>query len=196
MLLGFVFDARDDLPPEAEAELRELQRKDRRARGARRHARVRVPRPGYPRPPEHAAAADRASLRASRSRASRLPPTTSGCGARATPARSTWRGCCPWRSSWWGSRRSLFGPFVMVPGTAAVTVASLLVNLRANPAARRATLLLGLAAVLVPMALQLSGLTPAVVRLRGQDRSASCPTSWTSGPCRRLPCSPSARCSR
>ncbi len=59
-----------------------------------------------------------------------------------------------------GLTSGLFGPFILVPGTAAVTVASLLVNLRANLAARRATLGLGLAAVLVPMALQQAGLSP------------------------------------
>lgn len=59
-----------------------------------------------------------------------------------------------------GLTSGLFGPFILVPGTAAVTVASLLVNLRANLSARRATLGLGLAAVLVPMALQLAGLSP------------------------------------
>jgi serine/threonine-protein kinase len=59
-----------------------------------------------------------------------------------------------------GMMSSVFGPFVMVPGTAALTVSSFLVNLRANPAVRRATPLLGLASVFVPMLLQLLGVIP------------------------------------
>jgi hypothetical protein len=59
-----------------------------------------------------------------------------------------------------GLTSTLFGPFVLVPGTAVVTVATLLINLRANPAARRAAPLLGLAAVFVPALLQISGLAP------------------------------------
>jgi len=55
---------------------------------------------------------------------------------------------------------SVFGPFVMVPGTAALTVATLLVNLRANAAVRRATPVLGLASVFVPAALQFTGVVP------------------------------------
>jgi tRNA A-37 threonylcarbamoyl transferase component Bud32 len=55
---------------------------------------------------------------------------------------------------------TVFGPFVLVPGSAAVTVASLLVNLRANLAVRRATPILGVAAMLIPAGLQLAGVTP------------------------------------
>jgi eukaryotic-like serine/threonine-protein kinase len=59
-----------------------------------------------------------------------------------------------------GLTSSIFGPFVMVPGTAALTVASFLVNLRANLAVRRATPLLGLAAVFIPAALEFTGIVP------------------------------------
>jgi hypothetical protein len=59
-----------------------------------------------------------------------------------------------------GLTSSIFGPFVMVPGTAALTVASFLVNLRANFAVRRATPLLGLAAVFIPAALEFTGIVP------------------------------------
>jgi hypothetical protein len=55
---------------------------------------------------------------------------------------------------------AVFGPFVMVPGTSALTVTSFLVNLRANPAVRRATPIFGLGAVFVPMLLELLGVTP------------------------------------
>ncbi|MGO9838099.1 MAG: serine/threonine-protein kinase [Polyangiaceae bacterium] len=59
-----------------------------------------------------------------------------------------------------GLTSSIFGPFVMVPGTTAVTVASFLVNLRANFAVRRAAPLLGLAAVFIPAALEFTGIVP------------------------------------
>jgi len=59
-----------------------------------------------------------------------------------------------------GLMSSIFGPFVMVPGTAALTVASFLVNLRANLAVRRAAPLLGLAAVFVPAVLEFTGVVP------------------------------------
>jgi len=59
-----------------------------------------------------------------------------------------------------GLTSAVFGPFVMVPGMAALTVSTYLVNLRANPAVRRAAPILGLAAVFVPAALQLAGIAP------------------------------------
>jgi serine/threonine-protein kinase len=59
-----------------------------------------------------------------------------------------------------GLTSGVFGPFVLVPGAAVVTVATLLVNLRANPAVRRAAPLLGLAAVFIPALLQIAGVTP------------------------------------
>lgn len=68
----------------------------------------------------------------------------------------------------------VFGPFVMVPGTAALMVASFLVNLRANPAVRRATPIFGLAAVFVPALLQLLGITsPSYVFEAGSIRIVS-----------------------
>jgi serine/threonine-protein kinase len=158
-LLGIVFDGREDLPPEAEAELREYEGRD-RARGARdgmlAYGFMAVGTPVLLMMPV-------------------LRPALFvflGCAVAATAAYNMWM----WRTGNAGRRymarllpmaflvvgltSSLFGPFVMVPGTAAVTVASLLVNLRANTAARQATLLLGLASVLVPMALQLAGVVP------------------------------------
>jgi serine/threonine-protein kinase len=59
-----------------------------------------------------------------------------------------------------GLMSSVFGPFVLVPGLAVVTVATLLVNLRANRAARRAAPLLGIAAVFIPVLLEIAGLVP------------------------------------
>jgi hypothetical protein len=59
-----------------------------------------------------------------------------------------------------GLTTSVFGPFVLAPGTAVVTLAAFLVNLRAGPAVRRQLLVGGLASVLVPAALELLGLVP------------------------------------
>jgi serine/threonine-protein kinase len=172
-LMAYVFDEREDLPPEAEAELREHERRD-RARGARDgmlgYGFLAVTAPilltmPLLRPALFAAIA---------------------CAVGATAAYNFWM----WRTGNAGPRHmarlvpaaflvvgltsSLFGPFVMVPGTAAVTVASLLVNLRANPRARRATLGLGLAAVLVPVALELLGLArPSYVFEPGSIRIVS-----------------------
>jgi hypothetical protein len=73
-----------------------------------------------------------------------------------------------------GMTSTVFGPFVLVPGTAAVTVASLLVSLRANTAVRRATPVLGVAAMLIPAALQFSGLaSPSYVFETGSIRIVS-----------------------
>jgi hypothetical protein len=66
-----------------------------------------------------------------------------------------------------GLTSGVFGPFVVVPGTAVVTVATLLINLRANRAVRRAAPLLGLAAVFIPTLLQLVGLTPRSYAFEG-----------------------------
>jgi serine/threonine-protein kinase len=73
-----------------------------------------------------------------------------------------------------GLMSCVFGPFVMVPGTAALMVASFLVNLRANPAVRRATPIFGLAAVFVPALLQLLGISsPSYVFEAGSIRIVS-----------------------
>ncbi len=56
---------------------------------------------------------------------------------------------------------SIFGPLVMAPGVAAITVAGFAVSLRANQETKRALLLLGLGAILVPLALEYLGLAPA-----------------------------------
>ena len=71
----------------------------------------------------------------------------------------------------------------MVPGFAAITVASFLVNLRANPAVRWSrTPVLGLAAIFVPAVLQLAGVSVPVVRLRGGvDHGIVSNASWSSG---------------
>jgi eukaryotic-like serine/threonine-protein kinase len=172
-LLRFVFDPSDHLPPEAEAELREHERRD-RASGAR----VTMLTYGY----MAAGAPVLLSMPL-------LRPSLFAClafGVVATAAYNFWM----WRTGNAGPRymarlvpmaflvvgltSTLFGPFVVVPGAAAVTVASLLVNLRANAAARRAALLLGLASVLVPMALQLTGLAaPSYVFEQGSIRIVS-----------------------
>jgi serine/threonine-protein kinase len=69
---------------------------------------------------------------------------------------------------------SVFGPFVMVPGAAALTVASFFVNLRANRAVRRATPVLALAAVFVPAILQFTGVvSPSYVFEPGSIRIVS-----------------------
>jgi serine/threonine-protein kinase len=158
-MLGFVFDGPEELPPEAEAELRAHEHRD-RAKGARDGMLT------------YGFLAVGAPVLLS------MPLLRPGlfallaCTVAATAAYNFWM----WRTGNAGPRymarlvpmaflvvgltSSLFGPFVMVPGTAAVTAASLLVNLRANAPTRMATLVLGLAAVLVPMALQLAGLAP------------------------------------
>jgi hypothetical protein len=59
-----------------------------------------------------------------------------------------------------GMTSSIFGAFVLVPGVAVVTMAILLVNLRANRSVRIATPLLALAAILVPAILEMTGLAP------------------------------------
>jgi serine/threonine-protein kinase len=59
-----------------------------------------------------------------------------------------------------GLTSTIFGPFVMVPGTAAVTVAGFLVSTRANANVRAWLLVGGLASILVPAALQFAGITP------------------------------------
>lgn len=69
---------------------------------------------------------------------------------------------------------SMFGPLVMVPGTAAVTVAGFLVSIRANVPTRRLLLLAGVGAILVPLALQLAGLaSPSYVFEPGAIRIVS-----------------------
>jgi hypothetical protein len=73
-----------------------------------------------------------------------------------------------------GMTSTVFGPFVLAPGIAVVTVATLLVTLRANYAVRRAAPLLGLAAVLVPAVLQATGVVPpSYVFERGSIRIVS-----------------------
>jgi hypothetical protein len=59
-----------------------------------------------------------------------------------------------------GLTTTIFGPFVIAPGAAAVTIAAFLINLRAGPEVRRALLAGGLASILVPAALELLGLLP------------------------------------
>jgi serine/threonine-protein kinase len=59
-----------------------------------------------------------------------------------------------------GLMGTIFGPFVMVPGTAAVTVAGFLVGVRADRRLRRLLLVAGLVSVFLPAALQLAGITP------------------------------------
>jgi serine/threonine-protein kinase len=56
---------------------------------------------------------------------------------------------------------ALFGPFVLVPGAAAVNAAALIVGIRANRTTRRAILAAGLATIFVPALLQASGLAPS-----------------------------------
>ncbi len=159
-LLGIVFNASDDLPPEAEAELREHQARD-RAKGARDGMLT------------YGFVALTGPLVLSMHVLRPALFVLISCSVAATAAYNWWM----WRTGNAGPRymarmvpmaflvvgltSTLFGPFVLAPGTAAVTVASLLVNLRANAAARTAALLLGLAAILVPVVLQLVGLTPA-----------------------------------
>lgn len=73
-----------------------------------------------------------------------------------------------------GLMSSVFGPFVLVPELAVVTVATLLINLRANRAVRRAAPLLGLAAVFIPVLLEIAGLEPMSYAFdRGAIRIAS-----------------------
>jgi serine/threonine-protein kinase len=55
---------------------------------------------------------------------------------------------------------AIFGPFVLVPGAAAVNAAALIVGLRANRSTRRTILAIGLATIFLPALLQLSGLVP------------------------------------
>jgi serine/threonine-protein kinase len=59
-----------------------------------------------------------------------------------------------------GLMGTIFGPFVMVPGTAAVTVAGFLVGVRADRQLRRLLLAAGLTSVFLPAALQFAGVTP------------------------------------
>jgi serine/threonine-protein kinase len=59
-----------------------------------------------------------------------------------------------------GLMGSIFGPLVMVPGVAVVTVATLLVGLRANPQVRLWAPIGALAAILIPTALELAGVFP------------------------------------
>ncbi|MBM4364058.1 MAG: hypothetical protein FJ104_15365, partial [Deltaproteobacteria bacterium] len=60
-----------------------------------------------------------------------------------------------------GLTSTIFGPLVMTPGMAVVTLVSYLVSLRADRATRRLLLGFGLASVLVPLGLQFAGLVPA-----------------------------------
>jgi serine/threonine-protein kinase len=53
-----------------------------------------------------------------------------------------------------------FGPFVIAPGTAIVTLAAFMVNLRADVSVRRQMLLPALASILVPAALPFLGIGP------------------------------------
>ncbi|HVU05981.1 MAG TPA: serine/threonine-protein kinase [Polyangiaceae bacterium] len=55
---------------------------------------------------------------------------------------------------------TVFGPFVIAPGAAAVTIAAFLVSLRAGKEVRRLVLLAGVASVAIPALLQFVGLTP------------------------------------
>ena len=59
-----------------------------------------------------------------------------------------------------GLTASVFGPFIIAPGTAIVTLSAFMVNLRADRAVRRQLLTAALASILVPFALQLLGLVP------------------------------------
>jgi eukaryotic-like serine/threonine-protein kinase len=158
-LMRFLLEPAGDLPPQAEAELAELVNRD-RPRGARDSMRA------------YAFMALTAPVLLM------MPVLRPGLFATlvaATVATAAYLGWM-WRTGNAGPRfmgwalplsftvvgltSGVFGPFVVVPGTAVVTVATLLINLRANPAVRRAAPLLGLAAVFVPMLLQLAGLTP------------------------------------
>jgi len=158
-LMRFLLEPAGDLPPQAEAELAELVNRD-RPRGARDAMRayafmgltgpvllmMPVLRPGL-----------FALLVAA------IVATAAYLGwmwrtGNAGPRFMGW--ALPLSFTVVGLTSALFGPFVMVPGTAVVTVATLLINLRANPAVRRAAPLLGLAAVFVPTLLQIAGLAP------------------------------------
>jgi hypothetical protein len=69
---------------------------------------------------------------------------------------------------------TIFGPFVMAPGAAAVTVATLFVSLRANTAVRRWAPIGALAAILIPMVLELTGVfAPSYVFEHGSIRIVS-----------------------
>jgi serine/threonine-protein kinase len=59
-----------------------------------------------------------------------------------------------------GIQSALFGPFVLAPGAAAATAAIFLVNIRASPSTRRAILWMALASVFVPAALELLNILP------------------------------------
>ena len=73
-----------------------------------------------------------------------------------------------------GLMTSVFGPFVMAPGVAAVTVATLFVSLRANTAVRRAAPIGALAAILIPTVLELTGVfAPSYVFEHGSIRIVS-----------------------
>ena len=60
-----------------------------------------------------------------------------------------------------------FGPFVIVPGAAAVTAAAFMVGIRANRTTRRGIALLALGAVLLPAALQLTGVVAPSYAMEG-----------------------------
>jgi serine/threonine-protein kinase len=158
-LMRVLVEPASDLPPQAEAELAELANRD-RPRGARDAMRayafmgiatpvifmMPVLRPGI-------FAALAASVVATAGYLGWMWRT-----GNAGPRFMAWT--FPLSFLVVGLTSTLFGPFVLVPGTAVVTVATLLINLRANRAARRAAPLLGLAAVFVPALLQVSGLAP------------------------------------
>jgi len=62
---------------------------------------------------------------------------------------------------------SFFGPFVVAPGAAAATAAIFLVNIRASASSRRAILAMALASVFVPAGLQALGVLPSPYAIQG-----------------------------
>jgi eukaryotic-like serine/threonine-protein kinase len=60
-----------------------------------------------------------------------------------------------------GSLSVFFGPYVIVPGTAAISAATFMVGIRANRLTRRGILLMALGSVYVPVLFQLLGLLPS-----------------------------------
>jgi len=158
-LMRVLFDPTGDLPPEAEAELRDLVNRD-RPRGARDAMRAYA----------FMALTGPVLLMMPVLRPGLLALLVAAIVATMAYLGWMWRtGNAGPRFMGWalplaflvvGLTSSIFGPFVLVPGTAVVTVATLLVNLRANPAVRRAAPLLGIAAVFIPALLQILGLTP------------------------------------
>jgi len=158
-LMRVLLEAPAELPPEAESELQETQRRD-RARGARDGAFV------------YTFMAIPGILLFFMHVKHPLLLLVFGGAVLATQAYFLWmwrtgnaerkymRFAVPLSFLIVGLSTAIFGPYVIAPGTAAVTVAAFMVSLRAGAQVRRELLWGGVAAILVPAAFEYLGVLP------------------------------------